>query len=68
MSKGQTVPPFDKAAFALAVNELSQPVKTQFGWHIIQPLGKVKESKVTPQKDVEASIRTQLSRRRRTRR
>jgi foldase protein PrsA len=61
VSKGQTVPPFDKAAFALAVNELSKPVKTQFGWHLIQPLGAVKPSKVTPLKDVKESIRQQLS-------
>ena len=31
ISKGQTVPAFDKKAFELKVNELSTPVKTQFG-------------------------------------
>lgn len=33
---GQMVPAFDSAAFALPVNELSQPVITQFGAHLIQ--------------------------------
>jgi parvulin-like peptidyl-prolyl isomerase len=29
------VPQFDKVAFELPVGELSEPVQTQFGWHIL---------------------------------
>jgi foldase protein PrsA len=60
ISRGQTVPPFDKAAFSLVNNALSRPVKTQYGWHIIQPLGSVKKSKTTPLAQVKEAIRQQL--------
>jgi peptidyl-prolyl cis-trans isomerase C len=35
-SKGRMVPSFEEAAFALGVNEISTPVRTQFGYHLIQ--------------------------------
>ncbi|MEO5574962.1 MAG: peptidylprolyl isomerase [Gaiellaceae bacterium] len=60
ISKGQTVAPFDKRAFELKKNEISEPVKTEFGFHIIQALGDMKEAKVTPLKEVKDSIRQQL--------
>jgi parvulin-like peptidyl-prolyl isomerase len=60
VSKGQTVPPFDKAAFSLKTNEISKPVKTTYGWHIIEALGPVKPAKQTPLKDVKEQIRQQL--------
>lgn len=33
---GMMVAPFEQAAFALEVGQLSQPVQTQFGWHLIK--------------------------------
>ena len=60
ITKGQTVAPFDQTAFLLKKNDISRPVKTEFGYHIIQPLGDVKPAKVTPLKEVKESIRQQL--------
>jgi peptidyl-prolyl cis-trans isomerase SurA len=38
LNPGDTVPEFEKAMNALKDNEISQPVRTPFGWHIIQVL------------------------------
>lgn len=34
-SRGMMVPEFDEVSFTLEVGELSEPVQTQFGWHLL---------------------------------
>ena len=34
-SKGKMVRPFEEAAFSLEIGKVSQPVQTDFGWHLI---------------------------------
>lgn len=34
-SRGQMVPEFDEASFSMEIGEISEPIKTQFGYHLI---------------------------------
>ncbi len=60
ISKGQTVAPFDQTAFLLTTNQISRPIKTQFGYHVIQPISDVKPGKTTPLSAVKSQIKSQL--------
>jgi foldase protein PrsA len=61
--KGRLVKPFEKVAFSLKVHEISKPVHSQFGWHIIQAMGPVRPpqpAKPTPLSQVKEAIRQTL--------
>ena len=60
ISRGQTVPAFDKTSFELKQGEISRPVKTQYGYHVIEALSPVRPAKTTPLDKVKASIRATL--------
>ncbi len=58
--RGQTVAPFDTSAFLLRKNQVSAPIKTQFGFHVIEPLSAVRPPKVTTLKEATPQIQAQL--------
>lgn len=43
LSPGDTVPEFERTMNQLKIGELSQPIKTEFGWHLIQVLARREE-------------------------
>jgi foldase protein PrsA len=57
--KGQMVPEFEKAAFGLKVGEVSNLVKTNFGYHIIKKTG-YKPASIMPLEDVRKNLEAQL--------
>jgi len=47
--KGQMIPEFEQAAFSLQAGQISPPVQTQYGWHIIQVIAHDPNHQVDPQ-------------------
>jgi foldase protein PrsA len=58
--KGRTVQPFDDFVFSAKTGELSDPIKTEFGWHLIETLGPIKPGTTKPLDEVKDSIRSTL--------
>lgn len=57
--KDRMVPEFANAAFAANLNDISEPVKTQFGWHVIKVTDK-KAAGTVPFEEVDNQITSYL--------
>jgi peptidyl-prolyl cis-trans isomerase C len=60
--KGMMVPPFEQAAFAAKVNDISEPVKTPFGYHIIQVESHTTKTLAEAKPDIEKKLRPEMAR------
>lgn len=58
VQRNQTVPEFDKVVFSIKTNVVSKPVKTQFGFHIIEALEPIRKAGSKP---LDAALKTQIS-------
>jgi foldase protein PrsA len=58
--KGKTVAPFDKFVFSAKVGELSHPIKTSFGWHVIEVLSDTKPAAAQPLAEAKDGISSTL--------
>ncbi|MGC9945435.1 MAG: peptidylprolyl isomerase [Bryobacteraceae bacterium] len=61
--RGQMVPEFEKAAFSLKINEISDPVKTTYGYHILQVLAH-EQPQLKPFNDVKAALEAEYKKQR----
>ncbi|MDR0423368.1 MAG: peptidyl-prolyl cis-trans isomerase [Rickettsiales bacterium] len=57
--RSEVVPEFADVAFLLKVDEISKPVQTQYGWHIIV-VDDIREAKIAPFDEVKEDIRQSL--------
>ncbi|RCW69659.1 peptidylprolyl isomerase [Saliterribacillus persicus] len=60
-SAGSMVPEFEEAAYALEIGEVSEPVQTDYGYHIIKVTDRVEAEDVEPLEDVKEEIRKEIA-------
>jgi len=57
IQKGQTVPTFDKVAFSIPTGKVSKPVKSSYGWHVIEATA---DTVPASQRPLDKALKTQI--------
>ncbi|MBS3808665.1 MAG: SurA N-terminal domain-containing protein [Desulfobacterales bacterium] len=60
LEKGDAVKPFSEKAFSMKAGEISEPVRTRFGWHVIK-VEKHRQASAKPLEKVKEKIREKLA-------
>ena len=60
--KGMMVPPFEQAAFAAKVGDITEPVKSPFGYHIIKVEGHTTKTLADVKDDISAKLKPDVAR------
>jgi parvulin-like peptidyl-prolyl isomerase len=61
-NRGQMVPEFDAAAFSLPIGQLSEPVKSAFGYHLIKVEERKAKTFEEARPDIEKQLKSQMGR------
>ena len=61
-TRGQMVPAFDQAVFSQEIGKVGEPVKTQFGYHIIRVDSREGKTLADAKADIERKIKPELAR------
>jgi peptidyl-prolyl cis-trans isomerase C len=59
---GQMIPQFDQSAFSLPIGQVSEPVKTQFGYHVIKVEEHINQTFDQARVDIEKKMRPEVAR------
>lgn len=61
-SPGDMVPEFEEEAYSLGTDEISEPVQSEFGWHIITVSDvRDSEAEIEPLEDIRDTLRTEIA-------
>jgi foldase protein PrsA len=60
VAKGDVSRAYERVVFALPKGEIAGPVRTQFGWHVIEALAPVQRGRTRPYAEVKEQIRQEL--------
>lgn len=60
--RGQMIPQFDQSAFSLPIGQVSEPVKTQFGYHLIKVEARDSKTFDLARADIEKKMRPDIAR------